>query len=94
MPARLRTLGIPHYVLDYEQRFRDTVINPFMESYVAGETPIPCVACNQTSSSPICLATGTRTRRRCAGDRQLHPLEVVPLEGDPGTPRPLPADRF
>ena len=42
------TLGIPHYVLDYERRFRDAVINPFMESYVAGETPIPCVACNQT----------------------------------------------
>ena len=41
-------LGIPHYVLDYEARFRETVINPFAESYVAGETPIPCVACNQT----------------------------------------------
>jgi tRNA-specific 2-thiouridylase len=42
------TLGIPHYVLDYERRFRDAVINPFMDSYAAGETPIPCVACNQT----------------------------------------------
>ena len=41
-------LGIPHYVLDYEQRFREAVINPFAASYVAGETPIPCVACNQT----------------------------------------------
>jgi tRNA-uridine 2-sulfurtransferase len=41
-------LGISHYVLDYEARFRETVINPFAESYVAGETPIPCVACNQT----------------------------------------------
>ncbi len=42
------TLGIPHYVLDYQQKFREQVINPFMESYIAGETPIPCVACNQT----------------------------------------------
>src|SRR5690606_871258 len=42
------TLGIPHYVLDYEERFRKAVIDPFTESYVAGETPIPCVACNQT----------------------------------------------
>jgi tRNA-uridine 2-sulfurtransferase len=42
------TLGIPHYVLDYERRFREAVINPFAESYAAGETPIPCVACNQT----------------------------------------------
>ena len=41
-------LGIPHYVLDYEKKFREQVINPFMESYIAGETPIPCVACNQT----------------------------------------------
>ena len=40
-------LGIPHYVLDYESRFRDKVIAPFAEAYAAGETPIPCVACNQ-----------------------------------------------
>ena len=42
------TLGIPHYVLDYERRFREAVIDPFAASYAAGETPIPCVACNQT----------------------------------------------
>jgi tRNA-uridine 2-sulfurtransferase len=40
-------LGIPHYVLDYESRFRDKVIEGFAKAYVAGETPIPCVACNQ-----------------------------------------------
>jgi tRNA-specific 2-thiouridylase len=51
------TLGIPHYVLDYERRFRDAVINPFMESYVAGETPIPCVACNQTVKFADLLVT-------------------------------------
>jgi len=42
------TLEIPHYVLDYEARFREAVINPFAESYIHGETPIPCVACNQS----------------------------------------------
>ena len=42
------TLGIPHYVLDYESRFREAVIDDFADSYLAGETPIPCVACNQT----------------------------------------------
>ena len=51
------TLGIPHYVLDYEKRFRETVINPFAESYIAGETPIPCVACNQTVKFADLLAT-------------------------------------
>jgi len=42
------TLRIPHYVLDYEERFREKVITPFAASYAAGETPVPCVACNQT----------------------------------------------
>jgi tRNA-uridine 2-sulfurtransferase len=40
-------LGIPHYVLDYEERFREKVIEPFARAYVAGETPVPCIACNQ-----------------------------------------------
>ncbi|WP_395666318.1 tRNA 2-thiouridine(34) synthase MnmA [Methylocella sp.] len=39
-------LGFPHYVLDYEERFREKVINPFSHSYATGETPIPCVSCN------------------------------------------------
>jgi tRNA-specific 2-thiouridylase len=41
-------IGIPHYVLDYEERFRRAVIDRFAESYLAGETPIPCVDCNRT----------------------------------------------
>src|SRR5262245_41269044 len=40
-------LSIPHYVLDYEQRFKATVMQAFAASYAAGETPIPCVTCNQ-----------------------------------------------
>jgi tRNA-specific 2-thiouridylase len=39
-------LGIPHYVLDYESRFRQAVIDPFAASYAAGETPVPCASCN------------------------------------------------
>jgi tRNA-specific 2-thiouridylase len=48
--ARLaaETLGIPHYVLDYESRFRDAVIDQFADSYLRGETPVPCIRCNQT----------------------------------------------
>ncbi len=42
------TLGIPHYVLDYEQRFKNAVIAPFANAYQQGETPVPCIACNQS----------------------------------------------
>ncbi|NKI57585.1 tRNA 2-thiouridine(34) synthase MnmA [Labrenzia sp. PO1] len=42
------TIGIPHYVLDYESRFKEQVMDRFADSYIAGETPIPCVSCNQT----------------------------------------------
>jgi tRNA-uridine 2-sulfurtransferase len=41
-------LGVPHYVLDYEGRFRRDVIDTFADAYAQGETPIPCVACNRT----------------------------------------------
>src|SRR5215468_789658 len=41
-------IGIPHYVLDYESRFKEAVIDRFAESYLAGETPVPCVECNQS----------------------------------------------
>ncbi|WP_019218962.1 tRNA 2-thiouridine(34) synthase MnmA [Bartonella florencae] len=51
------TLEIPHYVLDYEKRFREAVIDPFAESYAHGETPVPCVACNQTVKFADLLAT-------------------------------------
>jgi len=41
-------LDIPHYVLDYESRFKENVIEDFADSYLAGQTPIPCVRCNET----------------------------------------------
>ena len=46
--AVAESIGIPHYVLDYESRFKEAVIDRFAESYVAGETPVPCVECNQS----------------------------------------------
>ncbi len=63
------TLGIAHYVLDYESRFREAVIDRFADAYIAGETPVPCIACNQTVKfadllktardlDADCLATG------------------------------------
>ncbi len=67
-------IGIPHYVLDYESRFKADVIDAFADAYVRGETPIPCVACNRTVKfrdllSTACdldadaLATGHYVRR-------------------------------
>jgi tRNA-specific 2-thiouridylase len=50
-------LGIPHYVLDYESRFRAEVIDDFADSYLRGETPIPCVTCNDTVKFRDLLAT-------------------------------------
>ena len=41
-------MNFPHYVLDYESRFKQSVIDDFADSYMRGETPIPCVRCNQT----------------------------------------------
>ncbi|MFG1189121.1 tRNA 2-thiouridine(34) synthase MnmA [Xanthobacter flavus] len=52
-----RTLCIPHYVLDYESRFREEVIDRFAASYAAGVTPIPCVDCNRTVKFRDLLAT-------------------------------------
>ncbi len=41
-------LNIPHYVLDFEQRFRESVIDAFVDGYMRGETPVPCITCNRT----------------------------------------------
>ncbi|MDP4832270.1 MAG: tRNA 2-thiouridine(34) synthase MnmA [Rickettsiaceae bacterium] len=41
-------LGFPHYILNYENKFREEVIDDFVDSYVRGETPLPCVRCNQS----------------------------------------------
>src|SRR5262249_8810890 len=50
-------LGIAHYVLDYEQRFKTDVIERFADAYARGETPIPCVECNRTVKFRDLVAT-------------------------------------
>ena len=75
-------MDFPHYVLDYESRFRDSVIDDFADSYLMGETPIPCVRCNQTVKfrdlldtakdlEGDVLATGHYIERRVADDGTL-----------------------
>ncbi|WP_413154571.1 tRNA 2-thiouridine(34) synthase MnmA [Bartonella sp. cb54] len=81
-------LGIPHYVLDYEKRFREAVIDPFAESYAHGETPVPCIACNQSVKfadlletardlGADALATGHYIRSRPRGEHRalFRPLD-------------------
>jgi tRNA-specific 2-thiouridylase len=77
-------LGIPHYVLDYESRFRDAVMEDFADAYLRGETPVPCIRCNQTVKfrdlvdvarelGAEALATGHYVRRLAApAGPQLH----------------------
>jgi tRNA-uridine 2-sulfurtransferase len=50
-------IGMPHYVLDYESAFRQKVIDDFADSYLRGETPIPCIQCNRTVKFHDLLAT-------------------------------------
>src|SRR5689334_5221483 len=50
-------LGIPHYVLDYESRFRQQVMEDFADTYLKGSTPIPCIRCNQTVKFSDLLST-------------------------------------
>jgi tRNA-uridine 2-sulfurtransferase len=77
-------IGIPHYVLDYESRFKEAVIDRFAESYIHGETPVPCVECNMSIKfhdllgtarelGAQVLATGHYVASRClpAGGRGL-----------------------
>ena len=52
-----KRLNIPHYVLDYESSLRQAVMEDFADSYVRGETPVPCIRCNQTMKFRDMLAT-------------------------------------
>jgi tRNA-specific 2-thiouridylase len=77
-------IGIPHYVLDYEDRFREAVIDRFAESYLAGETPVPCVDCNQSIKFRDLLATA-----RELGARVLATGHYVASRALPGGGRAL-----
>lgn len=77
-------VGFPHYVLDYENRFRESVIEEFAEAYLAGATPVPCIRCNERVKfrdlletarelDADCMATGHYIRRIPGHERaELH----------------------
>lgn len=83
-------LDIPHYVLNYEKRFKEAVIDPFAKAYIEGETPVPCITCNQTVKfldlmkvakdlDAAVLATGHYIQSKLVdGKRQmLRPLDMA-----------------
>ena len=77
-------MGFPHYVLDYENIFRDAVIDEFADSYLAGATPVPCIRCNERVKfkdlletardlDADCMATGHYIQRmEGANGAELH----------------------
>jgi len=79
-----KKLGFPHKVFNYESRFKESVIDVFADTYLAGETPIPCILCNQTvkfhdllgaarDMGADALATGHYVKRVDAADGpELH----------------------
>ena len=84
-------LNIPHYVLDFESRFKEAVIDEFVSSYLAGETPIPCVTCNRTVKfadllqrsrdlDAAALATGHYVESRARGDGSGHRDMFTPAD--------------
>jgi len=77
-------IGIPHYVLDYEDRFKEAVIERFAQSYVAGETPVPCVECNQSIKFRDLLGTA-----RDLGAKVLATGHYIASRGLPGGGRAL-----
>src|SRR4029079_13641998 len=74
-------IGIPHYVLDYESRFKEAVIGGFADSYVAGETPVPCVECNQSIKFRDLLTTARELGARVLATGQYVASRALPGGG-------------
>ena len=76
-------MGFPHYVLDYENRFKESVIDEFADAYLAGATPVPCIRCNEKVKfrdlletakdlDADCMATGHYIQRFEGDKAELH----------------------
>ncbi|OYU40504.1 MAG: tRNA 2-thiouridine(34) synthase MnmA [Pseudorhodobacter sp. PARRP1] len=76
-------MGFPHYVLDYENTFREAVIEEFADAYLAGATPVPCIRCNERVKfkdllatakdlNADCMATGHYIQRKLGAGSELH----------------------
>lgn len=86
-------MGFEHYVLNYQSRFQDNVIQDFVESYLKGETPIPCVKCNQNVKfkdlldtardlGADCMATGHYIQRTVNADGKAELVRAIDASKD------------
>jgi tRNA-uridine 2-sulfurtransferase len=73
-------MGFPHYVLDYESRFTDAVMNDFADTYLAGATPIPCIRCNEQVKFKDLLGTA----RDLGGEAMATGHYIRRVDGDEG----------
>jgi hypothetical protein len=87
-------MGFPHYVLDYENTFREAVIDEFADSYLAGATPVPCIRCNERVKfsdlletardlDADCMATGHYIQRKMGPRRQNFTAPPTPRATSP-----------
>ena len=84
-------IGIPHFVFDYESRFNTSVIAAFADSYLAGETPVPCITCNQTVKFTDLLAAAREMG--AAALATGHYVEWRPAADGPALHRAADSDR-
>lgn len=73
-------MGFPHYVLDYENIFKDAVINEFAESYLGGATPVPCIRCNERVKFKDLLETAKDLDADCMATGHY----IQRMDGDEG----------
>lgn len=72
-------IGFPHYVLDYENTFRDAVIEEFADSYLAGATPVPCIRCNERVKFRDLLETAKELEADCMATGHYIQRKTGPL---------------
>src|SRR5205823_7434964 len=73
----VQTCALPIYVLDYEARFKEAVIDRFAESYAAGETPVPCVECNRSIKFADLLGTARELGARVRSEEHTSELQSL-----------------
>ncbi len=75
-------MGFPHYVLDYENRFKESVIDEFADSYLAGATPVPCIRCNERVKFRDLLETAKELEADCMATGHYIQRKIGPQKAE------------